>query len=150
MKSYSSKNNLKIHERIHSGERPYKCKTCFKNFISSTSLQKHENLHTGERPHQCQTCFKGFMEKGKLKNHMKVHSKDKGFECKLCFRRFLSSRNLKSSAWGGLQFFGLGRASVQTIGLGPSQAFNDFNFFGFRLFGLCLERAFGLKLLHIF
>ena len=55
-----------------------------------------------------------------------------------------------TSAWSGLQFFGLGRASVQTIGLGPSRAFNDFNFFGLGLFGLCLERAFGLKLLNIF
>ena len=54
------------------------------------------------------------------------------------------------SAWSGLQFFGLGRASVQTIGLRPSRAFNDFNFFGLWLFGLCLERAFGLKLLNIF
>ena len=60
------------------------------------------------------------------------------------------SESMYTSAWSGLQFFGLGRASVQTIGLGPSRAFNDFNFFGLGLFGLCLERAFGLKLLNIF
>ena len=61
-----------------------------------------------------------------------------------------SYKSIFSSAWSGLQFLGLGRALVQTIGLGPSQAFNDFNFSGLRLFGLCLERAFGLKLLNIF
>ena len=57
---------------------------------------------------------------------------------------------LNNSAWSGLQIFGLGRVSVYTIGLGPSRAFDNFKFFGLGLFGLCLERAFGLKLLNIF
>ena len=70
--------------------------------------------------------------------------------CKNVRSNFLKYQTLNTSAWSGLQFFGLGRASVQTIGLGPSRAFNDFNFFGLGLFGLCLERAFGLKLLNIF
>ena len=76
--------SLKIHLKIHSGEKENKCTLC--NYASSNanSLKLHLETHTGEKSHHCNQCEYKCVDKSALIMHLMKHSGEKSNKCNLC------------------------------------------------------------------
>lgn len=71
------------------------CTYCGKKFLFTSMLKMHARIHTGERPFQCKICNKSFIQQGHLKKHLMTHTGEKPFKCHYCDYRAIELYNLK-------------------------------------------------------
>ncbi|KAK3611194.1 hypothetical protein CHS0354_009446 [Potamilus streckersoni] len=95
-KTFSSRGNLKAHNRIHSGEKPFRCDECNKSFSFPGNLTVHKRIHANIKPYKCEDCGKTFSAKGNLLAHARTHTGIKPFKCKECGKRFSHKGNLNA------------------------------------------------------
>ncbi|XP_046455032.1 zinc finger protein 236-like isoform X2 [Daphnia pulex] len=74
-----SKNNKVV------GKPRFRCSHCSMEFDKPSLRARHERVHTGERPYKCDQCNRGFSQKNSLVSHQKaIHGREKPYQCTLC------------------------------------------------------------------
>ncbi|XP_055301646.1 gastrula zinc finger protein XlCGF8.2DB-like [Sitodiplosis mosellana] len=76
---------LKMHMRVHNGDRPFRCSFCSKRFTMRYILKAHSKVHTNPRPikFQCFICVRHFIKEVEKKQH-ELKCKSRCYECHLC------------------------------------------------------------------
>ena len=81
--------------RIHTDEKPFKCKICDRQFSHNKSLQNHKRIHTGEKPYTCNICDQQFSRSCSLQVHKRIHTGEKPYNCELCSKSYKQYEALK-------------------------------------------------------
>jgi len=87
-KSYRQIDSLKAHRKRHL-EPTIPCPYCVKHFYTKNELKSHVGIHTGEKPFKCDICPAAFVASSSLAAHRRQHKKDNILpSCKLCGMQF--------------------------------------------------------------
>lgn len=111
--SFKNKFSLRLHEAVHTGNKPLKCDKCDASFVVQSRLKRHMKSHLGyqctkcsfkadhwsilrkhktQHRQKCPKCAKKFASSIKLEAHLKKH--DEVFTCSYCPRKYNKNYNL--------------------------------------------------------
>lgn len=88
------KNNVAKHILVHMKEKPFRCQYCEYRCAQKNNLVVHERTHTGYKPFACPYCEYRTVQKPNLVKHMYLHTDQKPFSCDMCSYRCVQKTNL--------------------------------------------------------
>ncbi|XP_058125983.1 transcriptional repressor CTCFL-like [Anopheles ziemanni] len=90
------KTDLRIHvQKLHTAEKPIKCKRCDSTFEDRYSYKMHVKTHEGERCFKCDFCPYASISARHLESHLLLHTNQKPFKCSECSQCFRQKQLLK-------------------------------------------------------
>ena len=92
-KRFSGPDSLRNHRKTHLPPK-YQCRFCPKNFTLKWDRKMHQNIHTNNKPFECEKCKKGFASSSGLSHHRVRQHLPPSFKCQICSKLFKTSSNL--------------------------------------------------------
>ncbi|KAK2824727.1 hypothetical protein Q5P01_021902 [Channa striata] len=87
-KKFPNPSQFRVHQRSHTGEKPFHCDICGKSYRLKELLRDHRYTHTGEKPYKCSLCPKTFNLATSFMRHRSIHSGATPYSCHDCGKHF--------------------------------------------------------------